>query len=145
MLKVRRPERKMSGFRTVRIPRILWTSGLDIMFGRALIWTNNCKIIWPEIKWPLKILKISENLFSKLILHDQECWIPPECKINLLYKFLPICKVNWFQTILFCNKYLAHVNEQPIFRIPNLEYLQRNFCFDFFNDSENTFWGFFEI
>ena len=93
MLKVRRPERKMSGFRTVRIPRILWTSGLDIMFGRALIWTNNCKIIWPEIKWPLKILKISENLFSKLILHDQECWIPPECKINLLNKFSPIFKV----------------------------------------------------
>ena len=41
--------------------------------------------------------------------------------------------------------YLAHVLEQPIFWIPNLEYLQRNFCFDFFNDSENTFWGFFKI
>ena len=27
--------------------------------------------------------------------------------------------------------YLAHVIEQPIFQIPNLEYLQRNFCFDF--------------
>ena len=34
---------------------------------------------------------------------------------------------------------LAHVMEQPIFRIPNLEYLQLNFCFDFFDDSENTF------
>ena len=33
----------------------------------------------------------------------------------------------------------AHVIEQPIFRIPNLKYLQQNFCFDFFNDSENTF------
>ena len=41
--------------------------------------------------------------------------------------------------------YLTHVIEQPIFLIPNLEYLQQNFCFDFFNDSENTFWGFFEI
>ena len=37
------------------------------------------------------------------------------------------------------NKYLAHVIEQPNFRIPNPQYLQRNFCFDFFNDSENTF------
>ena len=25
--------------------------------------------------------------------------------------------------------YLAHVIEQPIFRIPNLEYLQRNFVY----------------
>ena len=33
--------------------------------------------------------------------------------------------------ILFVYFYLAHVIEQPIFRIPNLEYLQRNFCFDF--------------
>ena len=47
--------------------------------------------------------------------------------------------------IEFVNMYLAHVIEQPIFRIPNLKYLQQNFCFDFFNDSENTFWGFFEI
>ena len=35
--------------------------------------------------------------------------------------------------------YLAHVIEQPNFRIPNPQYLQRNFCYDFFNDSENTF------
>ena len=28
--------------------------------------------------------------------------------------------------------YLAHVIEQPNFRIPNPQYLQRNFCFDFF-------------
>ena len=41
--------------------------------------------------------------------------------------------------------YLAHVIEQPNLRIPNPQYLQLNFCFDFFNDSENTFWGFFEI
>ena len=37
------------------------------------------------------------------------------------------------------NKYLAHVITQPMYSIPNLEYLQRNFCFDFLNDSENTF------
>ena len=36
-------------------------------------------------------------------------------------------------------KYLAHVIEQPNLRIPNPQYLQLNFCFDFFNDSENTF------
>ena len=41
--------------------------------------------------------------------------------------------------------YLAHVIEQPIFRILNLEYLQLNFSFDIFHDSENTFWGFFDI
>ena len=39
----------------------------------------------------------------------------------------------------FNDRYLAHIIEHPIFRIPNIEYLQRNFCFDFFNDSENTF------
>ena len=37
------------------------------------------------------------------------------------------------------NSYLAHVIEQPNLRIPNPQYLQLNFCFDFFNDSENTF------
>ena len=41
--------------------------------------------------------------------------------------------------------YLAHVIEKPNLRIPNPQYLQLSFCFDFFNDSENTFWGFFEI
>ena len=35
--------------------------------------------------------------------------------------------------------YLAHVIEQPNLRILNPQYLQPNFCFDFFNDSENTF------
>ena len=51
-----------------------------------------------------------------------------------------ICAVSKFLTIfLFQNIYLAHVIEQPNFRIPNPQYLQRNFCFDFFNDSENTF------
>ena len=48
---------------------------------------------------------------------------------------------NFFNTYL----YLVHIIEQPNLRIPNPQYLQRNFCFDFFNDSENTFWGFFEI
>ena len=37
--------------------------------------------------------------------------------------------------IVEIGKYLAHVIEQPIFRIPNLKYLERNF----FNDSENKF------
>ena len=32
----------------------------------------------------------------------------------------------------FLDFYLAHVIEQPIFRIPNLKYSQLNFCFDFF-------------
>ena len=41
--------------------------------------------------------------------------------------------------------FLAHVIKQPNLQIPNLQHLQLNFCFDFFNDSENTFWGFFEI
>ena len=53
------------------------------------------------------------------------------------------------KTPSFCEKfgvqYLAHVIEQPNFRIPNPQYLQQKFCFDYFSDSENTFWGFFEI
>ena len=35
-LKVHRPGRKTSGFRTVRILKICRTSGLDLMSGRAL-------------------------------------------------------------------------------------------------------------
>ena len=41
--------------------------------------------------------------------------------------------------IQFIHLYLAHVIEQPNLQIPNPQYLQLNFCFDFFNDSENTF------
>ena len=51
----------------------------------------------------------------------------------------------FFQVSQLLYVYLVHVIEQPNFRIPNPQYLQPNFCFDFFNDSENTFWGFFEI
>ena len=36
-LKVRRPGRKTSGFRAVRILKICRTSGPDVMFGRALV------------------------------------------------------------------------------------------------------------
>ena len=36
-LKVRRPGRKTSGFRTVRILKILQTSRPDVMSGRALL------------------------------------------------------------------------------------------------------------
>ena len=51
-------------------------------------------------------------------------------------------KKDCYQVSFF---YLAHVIEQPNLRIPNPQYLQLNFWFDFFNDSQNTFWGFFEI
>ena len=34
---------------------------------------------------------------------------------------------------------IGHVIEQPNLSIPNPQYLQLTFCFDFFNDSENTF------
>ena len=46
--------------------------------------------------------------------------------------------IESFQYYFFQYYYLAHVIEQPNFRILNPQYLQRNFCFDFFNDSENT-------
>ena len=61
--------------------------------------------------------------------------------LSLLYTFQH--KINKFGVNsnfgLFYDNYLAHVIEQPNFRIPNPQYLQRNFCYDFFNDSENTF------
>ena len=44
-----------------------------------------------------------------------------------------------YEMSIFLYLYLAHVIEQPNLRIPNPQYLQLNFCFDFFNDSENTF------
>ena len=40
---------------------------------------------------------------------------------------------------IICVDYLAHVIEPPNLRIPNPQYLQLDFCFDFLNDSENTF------
>ena len=49
---------------------------------------------------------------------------------------------NSFEFLLNVCKLLLHlarVIEQPNFRIPNPQYSQRNFCLDFFNDSENTF------
>ena len=45
----------------------------------------------------------------------------------------------FFVALPFTVLYLAHVIEQPNFRIRNPQYLQQNFCFDFFSDSENTF------
>ena len=61
--------------------------------------------------------------------------------INMIYSsFRKTSNCSEFQ-----KKYLAHIIEQSIFWIWNLEYLKRNFRFDFFNDSENTFWGFIEI
>ena len=35
--------------------------------------------------------------------------------------------------------YLAHIIKQPNLWIPNPQYLQLNFCFDFLNDSERHF------
>ena len=64
------------------------------------------------------------------------------CKSLVGYRAWNFAAMNLFGII---DKYLAHVIEQPNLRIPNPKYLQLNFCFDFFNDSENTFWGFFEI
>ena len=46
---------------------------------------------------------------------------------------------NYVKVLKFQHVYLVHVIKQPIFRIPNPQFLQLNFCFDFFNDSENTF------
>ena len=51
VLKVRCPAVKTSNFRTVRILKICWTSGLDVMSGRALkmsvIWLSKiCAIIF---------------------------------------------------------------------------------------------------
>ena len=61
-------------------------------------------------------------------------------------KHFLICKYHFgYLEFFFLILYLAHVIKQPNLRIPNPQYLQLNFCFDFFNDSENTFWGFFEI
>ena len=54
VLKVRRPGRKMSGFWTVRILKILRTSGPDVMSGRAL---NNIQV---------KVI-IYHNIFMKII------------------------------------------------------------------------------
>ena len=66
--------------------------------------------------------------------------------------FLSYCQPQWndvlsngafhsayYVSTKILSLYLAHVIKQPNFQIPNPQYLQQNFCFDFFNDSENTF------
>ena len=64
---------------------------------------------------------------------QSEQFTPGEvCFIHPIFRF-------WFLVVAFGNEYLVHVIDQPNLRIPNPQYLQRNFCFDFFNDSENRF------
>ena len=60
---------------------------------------------------------------------------------SMVYYFLFITLKNISSLDFFHFKgfYLAHVIEQPNLRIPNPQYLQLDFCFDFLNDSENTF------
>ena len=57
-----------------------------------------------------------------------------------MIKFTSLVIQIHIHSLLFTTiKYLVHIIKQPNFRNPNPQYLQRNFCFDFFNDSENTF------
>ena len=52
---------------------------------------------------------------------------------------VPFCFPYWINVARQKFFYLVHGIEQPNFGITNPQYLQLNFCFDFFNDSENTF------
>ena len=92
------------------------------------------------------VLKNHAKCLGKWALHVQvfiQLILTANLKTNLLLKVIAHCQMAKLQLVSigvnFHNKYLAHVIEQPNFRIPNPQYLQRNFRFDFFNDSENTF------
>jgi len=124
----------------------------EIMFW---IWPKNSIeiIIWHENSFEIELI----SCFHKKGLKKQSGQRLPTTFYIFSNQILEICiltgKIQQIHLRLCfdvknCLKlcfYLAHIIEQPIFWIPNLEYLQWNFCFDFFNDSENTFWGFFEI
>ena len=85
----------------------------------------------PSLFWLRQNLKEFRNLYRAYGIFSR-----------ILYLGILSCFAVYFY---FLDIHLALVIEQPNFRIPNPQHLQRNFCFDFFNDSENTFWGFFEI
>ena len=107
------------------------------MYVRKMNFHVSCTWYKSLIKGILKAEAQVHGL-SKLLQKDIKHQTPNHIKV--------ILKVEahlWY--FMVDNFYLADVIEQPNFRIPNPQYLQRNFCFDFFNDSENTFWGFFEI
>ena len=59
VLKVRRPGRKTSGFRTVWILKICRTSGPDVMSGRALVRIDNLI--------PLKLTFIKIPIFKNFV------------------------------------------------------------------------------
>ena len=91
-------------------------------------------------KWrPVKFLKLVRLTFQALLPNES---LNPSYIATIL---ISECYLITNNIAKILDKYLAHVIKQPNFRIPNPQYLQWNFCFDFFNDSENTFWGFFEI
>ena len=48
----------------------------------------------PDVGHPTSPANDKALLKASLVsINDQGCWIPPECKINLLNKFSPIFKV----------------------------------------------------
>ena len=114
---------------------------------------KTCSIYLPQ--WTTSFLSYLRKTIYRQQICENSCSI---CTYERKTSFVPFVRVHhMFSRILnflfaiFISRekisivYLAHVIEQPNFRIPNPQYLPRNFCFDFFNDSENTFWGFFEI
>ena len=85
-------------------------------------------------------------------IHVQSVHMKEKPHLCPSYVFITCFHESWifYLRFLFREKKLVLYilltsSKQPNFRIPNPQYLPRNFCFDFFNDSENTFWGFFEI
>ena len=65
-------------------------------------------------------------MYLRLFLRLKRCYqIIFRQSVYLNYKLS-----GTFFELNFENIYLAHVIEQPIFPVPNLEYLQQNFCFD---------------
>ena len=65
LLKVRRPGRKKSGFRTARTLRICRISGPDLMSGRALMCNMHCAVSIPS----------SHNHLLKIHALTAQCWL----------------------------------------------------------------------
>ena len=94
---------------------------------------------WHHIyqQWHTRISGL-ENDLSTREQNPQICRYPETAAVakslQLDFAWEPHWELSQLQVykFVFFNIYLAHVIEQPNLRIPNPQYLQLNFCFDFF-------------
>ena len=89
-------------------------------------------------------IKIAESLFHQFTTSKITISPSHQITISMNHCFIKSLFHKITESLLISQSHIQNwefVNP----RFTNSQYLQLNYCFDFFNDSENTFLGFFEI